>query len=157
MLRVLPQGTIAEIEKLFDRYPTRLAVLGPAIRLAQEALGHVSDDAAVDIADVLEIPVTRVKEMLRFYTMYYDRPVGRHVVRVCRNLACQLRGADQILARAQAILGIACGQTTPDGRVTLEHEECLASCGTGPVLWCDDNLVENLTEQKLEAFLAGLT
>ena len=94
--------------------------------------------------------------MVSFYSMYYDRPVGRHIVRICRNLACQVRGADRILARAQEILGVACGETTSDGRVTLEHEECLASCGTGPALWCDDNLVENLSEEKLEQVLMGL-
>ncbi|MBI5507687.1 MAG: NAD(P)H-dependent oxidoreductase subunit E [Deltaproteobacteria bacterium] len=156
MARVLTADTVAEIEKLFPRYPTRLAVLGPAIHLTQRQLGHVSDDAALELAALLGTPVTRVKEMVSFYTMYYDRPVGRHVVRICRNLACQSRGADQVIAKAESVLGVHCGQTTADGRVTLEHEECLAACGTGPALWCDDNLVENLNEDKLEKLLAGL-
>jgi len=156
MARELSEETIAEIQKLLPRYPTRLAVLGPAIHLTQKQLGHVTDVAALELADLLQIPVTRVKEMVSFYTMYYDRPVGRHVVRICRNLACELRGAGQILSRAQELLGVAPGQTTADGRVTLEHEECLASCGTGPALWCDDHLVENLTLDKLEQLIGSL-
>ena len=157
MARVLSDQTVSDIQKLFSSYPTKLAVLGPAIHLTQKQLGHVSQGAAEDLAEILEIPPTRVTEMVSFYTMYYDRPVGRHVVRICRNLACQARGADAILARAEAVLGVGCGRTTPDGRVTLEHEECLASCGTGPALWCDDQLTENLTEEKLDRFLAGLS
>ena len=156
MARALSKETAAEIQKVFPRYPTRLAALGPAIHLTHKQLGHVSDEAALDIAELLDIPVTRVREMVSFYTMYYDRPVGRHVVRICRNLACQARGADRIIAKAQEILGVTCGQTTADGRITLEHEECLASCGTGPALWVDDNLIENLDEEKLARALGGL-
>ena len=156
MARVLSKETLAEIQQLLPKYPTRLAVLGPSLHLAQKQLGHVSEEAALDVADVLEIPATRVREMVSFYTMYYDRPVGRHVVKLCRNLACRSRGSEQIASKAKAILGIDFGETTSDGRVTLEQDECLASCGTGPALWCDDTLVENLNEQKLEAFLAGL-
>ncbi len=156
MARVLSQETVGEIEKLFSRYPTRLAVLGPAIHLTQKQLGHVSDAAANELAELLKIPPTRVKEMVSFYTMYYDRPVGRHVVRVCRNLSCQLRGADRLLAKAQETLGVQLGQTTSDGRVTLEHEECLAACGTGPALWVDGELKENLTDEKLVKLLKEL-
>ena len=156
MARVLSEETIQEIEKVCKRYPTRLAAMLPALHLVQKQIGHVSTDAALDVADTLDVPPTRVREVVTFYTMYYDKPVGKHTVRVCRNLSCQLRGADKIMARAKKILGISFGETTPDGRVTLEHEECLASCGTGPALWCDDNMVENLTEEKLEKFLAEL-
>lgn len=156
MARVLSKQTLDAIEQLCTRYPTRLAVLLPALHLAQKEIGHISLEAQLDIADKLDVPPTRVREVVTFYTMFYDRPMGRHVVKICRNLSCQLRGADRIIAHAEKCLGVKVGETTPDGRVTLEHEECLASCGTAPMLWCNEALVENLTEEKLEAFLAGL-
>ena len=139
-----------------QRYPTKLAVLLPALHLAQEQIGHISEEAELDIADVLDVPPTRVREVVTFYTMYYDKPMGRHVVKICRNLSCQMRGADRLMARAEALLQIQVGDTTADGRVTLEHEECLASCGTAPMLWCNGVFFENMTEEKLERFLAGL-
>ena len=156
MARVLSKTTLDAIEQLCTRYPTRLAALLPSLHLVQEEFGHITPDAELDIADKLDVPPTRVREVVSFYTMFYDRPVGRNVVKICRNLSCQMRGADRIMARAKEILGLEFGETSADGRVTLEHEECLASCGTAPMLWCNDVFVENLTEEKLETFLAGL-
>ena len=156
MARILSEQSLDEIREISARYPSTLAAVLPALHIAQKQLGHIPDDAQTDIAQALEVPATRVAEVVSFYNMFYGRRVGRHVVRICRNLSCQLRGARRLIERAEQILGIPCGTTTPDGRVTLEHEECLASCGTGPALWCDDRLVENLSEAKLEAFLQGL-
>ncbi len=156
MPRILTKETIDAIGELCKRYPTKLAATLPALHLAQQQHGHITDEIELDIAEALDVPPTRVREVVTFYTMFYDKPVGRHVVKVCRNLACELRGAKKIIAHAEETLGIKCGETTPDGRITLEHEECLASCGTAPMLWCDDNIVENLTEEKLDAFLASL-
>ncbi len=156
MARVLSPTTLEAIDRLCGRYPTRLAVLLPALHLAQEALGYISPDAELDIAERLDVPPTRVREVVTFYTMYRQEPGGRHVLKICRNLACQLRGSDQIIARAEALLGIKVGETTADGRITLEHEECLASCGTAPMAWCNGTFVENLSEAKLERLLADL-
>jgi NADH-quinone oxidoreductase subunit E len=156
MARVLSKQTLDTIEQLCSRYPTRLAALIPALHLAQKEVGHITQDAELDIAEQLDVPPTRVREVVTFYTMFSDKPQGRHVVKICRNLSCQMRGADRIIDHAQKVLGIGMGETTPDGRITLDHEECLASCGTAPMLWCNDVFVENLTEEKLENFLAGL-
>jgi NADH-quinone oxidoreductase subunit E len=155
-MRVLSAETTQKIESLFSRYPNRMAVLVPALHLVQDQVGHVSEEAELDLAELLDVPPTRVREVATFYTMIHTEPAGRHTVRICRNLSCQLRGSERILNRARELLGIDLGETTADGRITLEHEECLAACGTGPALWCDDGLVENLTEEKLERFLAGL-
>ncbi len=156
MPRVLSRETCQAIEQLFPRYPTRLAALIPALHLSQAQVGHISNDVELDLAELLDVPPSRVHEVATFYTMFHTEPAGRHTVRICRNLSCQLRGAEQIMKRAKELLGIDFGETTADGRITLEHEECLAACGTGPALWCDDNLVENLDEKKLETFLGGL-
>ncbi len=156
MARVLSKQTIEAIQALKKRYPTPLACTLPALHLAQKQIGHIPDDAQLDVAETLDVPPTRVREVVTFYTMFHDEPVGRHTVKICRNLSCELRGAKKIMEKAKQLLGIDFGQTTPDGRITLEHDECLASCGTGPCLWVDDAMVENLTEEKLEAFLGGL-
>lgn len=157
MARLLSQETRTAIDQAASRYPTRLAALLPALHLVQKQLGHVPEGAQLEVAELLDVPPTRVREVVTFYTMLSEKPMGRHVVRMCRNLACHLRGSERIGDRAKQILGIEFGETTPDGRVTLLQDECLASCGTGPALWCDDNFVENLTEEKLETFLASLT
>ncbi|MBI3179446.1 MAG: NAD(P)H-dependent oxidoreductase subunit E [Deltaproteobacteria bacterium] len=156
MPRVISQDAVQEITALCKRYPTRLAVLLPALHRVQAELGHISPEAELDVAELLDVPPTRVREVVTFYTMFHPHPVGRHVVKICRNLACQLRGAARLLARAKEKLGIELGHTTPDGRITLEQEECLASCGTAPMLWCDGRFVENLSEEKLDALLAEL-
>lgn len=156
MARVLSKETLDAIAEARKKYPTNLGALLPALHLVQKQLGHISEEAQFDVAEALDVPPARVREVVTFYTMYFDEKVGKYVVRVCRNLACQLRGADRIMARAKEILGIDFGETTPDGMVTLLQDECLASCGTGPALWCNDDFVENLTEEKLETFLTGL-
>lgn len=144
------------IDTLCAQYPSRLAALLPALHLVQDTHGHITESLAAEVAAVLQVPPTRVWEVATFYTMFYTQPKGRHVVRICRNLACQLRGADGIMAHAKQVLGIEFGETTADGRITLEHEECLASCGTGPMMWCNDELVENLTLESLESYLKAL-
>ena len=157
MPRILSSETVARIEALAKRYPTGRAALLPALHAVQEQLGHVPRGAQLDVAEALDVPPARVREVVTFYTMFSEVPQGKHVVRMCRNLSCQLRGAGALAAKAEQVLGIRFGETTPDGRVTLLHEECLASCGTAPALWCDDQLVENLTEEKLERFLENLS
>jgi NADH-quinone oxidoreductase subunit E len=156
MPRAISKKTADAINEVCKKYPTRLAAMLPALHLVQSELGHITSEAELDVAEVLDVPPTRVREVVTFYTMFYDKKVGRNLVKICRNLACELRGAKKIMAHAEKVLGVAMGETTADGRVTLETEECLASCGTGPMLWCKDDFVENLTEEKLEQFLAGL-
>lgn len=156
MPRVLSKEAVEEIDALCARYPSRLAAMLPALHVAQREAGKIDDDVEMDVAEALDVPPARVREATTFYTMFYQEDVGKYVIKICRNLACQLRGADRIMEKAKAVLGVDFGETTPDGKITLEHEECLASCGTGPMLWCNDNFVENLDEQKLETFLASL-
>ena len=157
MARILNEETLARIKEATTRYPNNLAAMLPALHAVQDQLGYINADAELDVAEALDVPLTRVREVVTFYTMFYDNPVGKHKIKICRNLACRLRGADRIMAKAKEIIGINFGETTADGLVTLETEECLASCGTGPMLWYNDTFVENLTEEKLEKFIGELS
>ena len=166
MARVLSKETLDAIDRVAAKYPTRMAALLPAIHLTMDSHGHVTDDGALDIAESLDIPPVQVHEVVTFYTMFYNRPIGRHTIKICRNLACQLRGADGIIQKAVELLGIELGETTADGRITLDTDECLASCGTGPMLWCrsrkedsapSEYIVERLSLEKLEQLLGSLS
>jgi NADH-quinone oxidoreductase subunit E len=92
----------------------------------------------------MELPRSWVEGVASFYTMYYTRPMGRHHIQVCTNLSCRLRGADAIVSAVRRRLAIRPGETTPDMRFSLDTVECLASCGTAPMLQLDDRYVENL-------------
>src|ERR1041384_5588959 len=99
-MRVLSKDTVDAIESLKKRYPTKLACTLPALHLAQKQIGFIPQDAEHDIAECLDVPPARVHEVATFYTMYHGEKIGRHEIKICRNLACQLRGADRIIAHA---------------------------------------------------------
>ncbi len=136
--------TRARIEALFERYPERRGALLPALYLVQEEKGYVDERAAKEVAELFELKPVDVWEVLSFYNMFYVKPQGRHHVNVCTNLPCSLNGARTLLKGLEAHLGVRCGETTADGRITLGHEECLGSCGTAPVMRVDSSYCENL-------------
>jgi NADH-quinone oxidoreductase E subunit len=140
--------TRRKIEELFPLYPHRRGALLPAIYLVQEEHGHVSPEAARELAELFELQPVQVWEVLSFYNMFYTEPQARHHVYVCTNLPCSLRGARTLLRGLEQHLGIHSGETTSDGRVTLGHEECLGSCGTAPMMRVDGRYCENLDLER---------
>jgi NADH-quinone oxidoreductase E subunit len=125
---------IDEYQDILRRYPQRRAALMPTLWLAQREFGWLSPPVLAFVADLMALPLAWVTSVASFYTMYWKAPKGRWHIQVCRNLPCALRGAGGILAALEARLGIGDGQRTADGRFSLEEVECLASCGTAPVL-----------------------
>ena len=153
----LSEKSKSEIHKIRDEYPDPQSAVLPALALAQRDYGGWLPKAALDeVAAVLNLPATQVAATATFYTMFHKQPVGRHVIWVCTNIACSLLGAEHLIAHLSRKLGIAVGETTPDGRVTLLEAECLGSCGTAPVMQVDDAYYENLTEAKIDQILASL-
>ncbi|HEY3449684.1 MAG TPA: NAD(P)H-dependent oxidoreductase subunit E [Myxococcales bacterium] len=148
----------AGIAKLLERYPSdhKAAAMLPALRLVQELQGWVSPEAMVLVAEKLEVPPARAQEVATFYVMYHTAPAGRHTVDVCTNVSCCLRGGEKVLSYLEKKLGIRPGQTTSDKRITLREVECLASCGTAPVMQVDEAYVEELTPAKIDQALAAL-
>ena len=141
-------GTREKIEALFERYPERQGALLPALYLVQAEYGHVDQTQAREVAELFAISPVEVWEVLSFYNMFYTTPQGRHHVYFCTNLPCSLRGGRGLLRVVEAHLGIRAGETTPDGRVTLGHEECLGSCGTAPIMRVDGRYHESLDAES---------
>lgn len=154
---MLSEQSKSKIRKIRDEYPDPQSALLPALALAQRDYGGWLPEAAFDeVAAILDLPPTQVAAAASFYAMFHQQPVGRHVIWVCTNVACSLLGAEHLVAYLSRKLGIAVGETTPDGRVTLLEAECLGSCGTAPMMQVDDAYYENLTEAKIDQILAGL-
>jgi NADH-quinone oxidoreductase subunit E len=147
---------LAEVRRLQGLYPERRAALLPVLRLAQESFGWISPEVERYVAGLFELSPAHVHEVVTFYTLYFRQPVGRHVVSVCHNLSCTLRGAEDAIAYLQERLGIDAGQTTPDGRVTLLRVECLCACEQAPMMQVDDDYVGPLTREGIDRVLEGL-
>lgn len=156
--RVPGEALRARFDAIRAQYPAEMSasLVLPLLHCRQEEQGFVTEDDAVMIAAYIGVPAIQVLEALRWYTMFKRAPQGRHVIKVCRNIACALRGAEGVLAQLQARLGIQVGQTTADGRYTLETVECLASCGTAPAMQVNDTYHENLDADKIDRILKDL-
>jgi NADH-quinone oxidoreductase E subunit len=153
---VISEATRSAIDGEIARYPRKRGALLPALHLVQREHGWISPEAARELAGIFEIAPVDVMEVVSFYNMFYDRPQGRHHVYVCTNLPCSLRGGRGLLARIEAHLGIAAGETTADGRITLGHEECLGACGYAPMMRVDGTYHEDLDEARAKEILDAL-
>jgi len=147
---------LGEFEAIIARYPRKEAAMLPVLYLAQREFGHLGAEAIDYIARLMEQPPARIHGVVSFYTMFNTKPIGRHHIQICRTLPCALGGAEKITAFIKRQLGIEPGETTPDGRFTLSEVECLASCGTAPMMQINDAYYENLTEEKIGEILHSL-
>ena len=145
-----------EIEQILSRYPVRRSAMLPLLYLAQREEGYVSEAAMKEIAGILKVTPPQVYETITFYTMLNLKPVGRFHIQVCKSLMCALVGSDNLLEWLHARLGIKPGETTPDRLFTLSTVECLAACGTGPMMQVNDEYYERLTDDKVGEILADL-
>ena len=158
--RPRPPESQAKIDVWVAKYPPeqKQSAILPALHILQEQNGGwVSRELLDAIGDYLGMPRVRVYEVATFYSMIELEPVGRHMVAVCKNIACMLCGADNIVTYIEDKLGIKLGETTPDGRITLKvEEECLAACAGGPMMAVDGHYHENLTPQRVDEILDAL-
>ena len=144
------------VDELIARYPTKMAACIPVLHLCQEERGWVSPDIIDFVARRLDMTTSQVKGVVTFYTMYHQEEVAPNVVWVCRTLSCDLRGGKTIQEHLERRLGCHVGGTSRDGKVSLRKAECLASCGTAPMMMLNDAFHEDLTVEKLDAILDGL-
>ncbi|MEO6436607.1 MAG: NADH-quinone oxidoreductase subunit NuoE [Tepidisphaeraceae bacterium] len=142
--------------KYFPRYPTKRAVLLPALHTIQHAYGWIPTAALEEIATFLELAPAEVMDTATFYEEYWLRPKGRYLIQVCRSLSCEICQSQRLTEQVQKKLNLEIGETTPDGKFTLVELECLGACGTAPVALINEVLHENLTPESLDIALNAL-
>ncbi|HEX3730630.1 MAG TPA: NADH-quinone oxidoreductase subunit NuoE [Opitutaceae bacterium] len=144
----LQPETLRRIEEVIPHYPQKRSAALPLLHLVQEDRGHVPDEAIEWIAAKLEIPPIAVYELVTFYPMFHRHPIGRRHIKVCRTLSCALMGGYRTCGEFERQFGCKVGETSADGEVTVEFVECLASCGTAPVVMIDEELHQNVDAAK---------
>jgi NADH-quinone oxidoreductase subunit E len=141
----------ARIDAIAARYPRRQAALLPVLHLVQAEYGYLSPDVQMAVAHALDVPPTLVHEVTTFYEMYHQHPEGQFHLEMCTNISCHLQGADALVAHVKKTLGIEVGHQTEDGVFSLMEAECLASCGSGPMLRVGWDYYEFLTPPACDA------
>ena len=156
--RLLTPELVAEIQALFVRYPNKQAVTLPALHLVNSKLRHVPLAAVVEIAELLELHPAQVQDTLTFYNFFHqEKPHGETRAFVCRSISCSLRGGEEVLQHMCDKAGIKPGETTADGKLTIEAAECLGGCDFAPCMLAGEDLHKDLTNEKAEAFLQTVT
>ncbi len=153
---MLTQKNLDRIQALKNRFPDTQSLTIPALHIAQEQYGWISEETMIEIANILNLPIGHVIGVATFYTMFNKKPVGKYHIQVCTNVSCQLLGAEKIADYICKKLKINIGETTPDKKFTLTEVECLGSCGTAPVMQINDDYYENLTIEKIDKILSEM-
>ncbi|MEO8754893.1 MAG: NADH-quinone oxidoreductase subunit NuoE [Casimicrobiaceae bacterium] len=149
---------IGEFDAMRARFPAGFesSLVLPCLRRVQEDRGFVADSDIDGLVAYLGVPRIQIEEVLSFYTQFRRKPIGRWHIQACRNVSCSLCGAERIIAHLRARLGIAPGQTTADGRFTLSTVECVAACGSAPVVLINDTYHERVSPDQLDALIEAL-
>lgn len=152
----LPERFEKQLAECIGRYPHRASSVMPALYLAQEYFGYITQEAILWVAARLEWSPVKVMEIATFYTMYYKHRVGTYHVQVCRTLPCALRGAGKLTAFLKERWGLEPHEVSSDGKWSYEEVECLGSCGSAPMCQINDRFFENLTSEDLKVILESL-
>lgn len=147
-----------KIQAYLPRYPSKQAVTLPALHIVQDEMRHVSLEAIRDIADILDLSPAEVHDTMSFYGFFRSEkdPLGRTRLWVCRSLACMLRGSDELMTALCQKLNVKPGQTTVDGKITLEFAECIGACEGAPCVLIDDEHRMNVTPDKVDELVREL-
>src|ERR1700752_2440429 len=147
----------AEFEQRFSEmlthYPTKRSVLVPTLLYAQDDVGYLSDEVIHEIAGRLDLTELDVRNVISYYSMLTTKPRGKYNVQVCTNIACMLRGGEELYAHCRKKLGIGHKGTTPDGTFTLEEVECIGACSWAPAIQVNYDFHENLTNERVDRVL----
>jgi NADH-quinone oxidoreductase subunit E len=151
----LSAATVARIRRSKALYPSPRSAVLPALWAVQDQLGYLAPEGLTAVATELGLEPSEVEAVSTFYSMYFQHQPGRHLIQVCRNVSCGLRGADELLHHLETALGVEDGETTPDGVFTLEGTvECLGACGGAPMMQVDRYSYENLDFDRADQVLA---
>lgn len=150
---MLTEKTIQAIYELQKLYPEKRSALIPALHIAQTEVGYLPHDVQQQVAKLFGIDTTEVHAIVTFYDMFYEKPVGKHIIHVCKNASCMLRGCDPVLKALCQQLGIKPGETSADGQFTVIASECLGACDKAPMMLVDEKVVGPVTERDIPTIL----
>ncbi|MDX8403827.1 MAG: NAD(P)H-dependent oxidoreductase subunit E [Mariprofundaceae bacterium] len=154
MLPQFSDARLEEIHVLVARYPHSRSALLPILHMAQEDFGYISMDVQKMVAEVLDIHLMAVREVVTFYTMFREKPCGTYLLEVCTNAGCMLNGADELVAHMCDSLGIKVGETTLDGMFTVTEVECAGACAGAPVVQVNNIYHEKVTAESMDTLIA---
>ncbi len=143
----------ARFAEMITHYPTKRSVLVPTLLYMQDELGYLSDDAIHEVAQRLDLTDLEVRNVISYYSMLTTKPRGKYNVQVCTNIACMLRGGEELLEHCEKKLGVRHKGTTADGLFSLEEVECIGGCSWAPAVQVNYDFHENLTMEKLDKVL----
>ncbi|MCK4340877.1 MAG: NAD(P)H-dependent oxidoreductase subunit E, partial [Phycisphaerae bacterium] len=150
----LSEAVKEKIRSFFPRYPTKRAVLLPALHITQDALGYVSLQAMRDVAELLELPPAAVLDVVTFYAQFWTHPKGKKTIVLCRSLTCELMGGQEVAEAIKQKLGIGEHETSPDGEWSFMTEECLAACDHAPCMQINEKMHKCVRVEDLDRILA---
>lgn len=145
-----------DAQKIVSKYDKKHAAVLPLLHLAQDKVGYVTPEAESWVSRWTEVPVVHVREVVTFYSMYHQKPVGKHHIRFCTGTSCMLMGGEKVLGHLKKKIKIENGQTSPDGRISLEEAECLCACEIAPMMQVNDKYVGPLDEKKVDEIVDKL-
>lgn len=151
---MLNQHTIQLILDLQKKYPEKRSALIPALHLAQAERGYLPPEIQAEVASLFDIDPNEVNSVVTFYDMFFEEPVGKHIIHVCKNLSCMLRGSDELMGHLCRRLRVDPRQITADGEFTIIPSECLGACDRAPMMLVDDKVIGPVKEADLDTILS---
>lgn len=151
MLSDRVRKAIVELQK---KYPVKRSALIPALHLAQAEVGYLPPETQQEVADLFGIDENEVHAVVSFYDMFYEKPVGKHLLHVCKNVSCMLRGGDELMTKLCQRLNVKPGETTSDGEFTVIPSECLAACDLAPMMLADEKVVGRIKDSDIDRILS---
>lgn len=145
-----------EAQKIVAKYEEKGAATLPLLHLAQDKIGYITPEAEAWVSKWTEVPVVHVHEVATFYSMYRFKPAGKHHIRFCTTTSCVLKGSEQVLEHLKKKIETDNGETSRDGKVSLEEAECLCACEMAPMMQVDGKYYGDLTEKKVDEILDRL-
>ena len=153
----LSAAGLKKVQEELTRYEDKMSAIIPALYVAQaENGGYINAPVVRCLSGVMGIPESRINEVFKFYSMFNQKPVGRHHVQVCATLSCHLNGAEDLMEHLCRELKVRLDEVTEDGKFTVSRVECLGSCGTAPMMQINDRYYENLTNESAMTVLRSL-
>jgi NADH-quinone oxidoreductase subunit E len=151
---MLSEKTITAILELQKLYPEERSALIPALHLAQAEVGYLPQEVQDEVAALFGLDPNEVNAVVTFYDMFFEKPAGKHIIHLCKNVSCMLRGSDELESNLCQKLQVKAGETTADGEFTVILSECLAACDRAPMMLVDEAVKGPVKEEDLERILA---